>query len=230
MILAIETSVSEASVTLVKADKILFSLDFINGRNHNSQIFDALEGVTKALAGRALDLVIVGTGPGSYSGVRVGIASAQGLAIVHDCPTVGLGSLAATPIARGQSTSGQETSIAVGDARRGLYYISQITESGEATEPELMELATFRQALEEAITKGVTVSTLDDFSQVEGLADLSVQIILTKPESSLLIDLWLGLSPARRAELSSQPLAPAYLRDPFTSKAKAGHPLLRGKS
>ena len=223
MILAIETSVPEASVILVKDDIVILEEAFTNGRNHNSAIFDAMEKVAVLLQGERLECVIVGTGPGSYSGVRVGIAAAQGIAIVHDCPAIGLGSLAAT-----QEAIAAESSLAIGDARRGLYYISEIAENGESQEPELMEAEEFQKRLEVAASKGKTLFTMDDPEQLDLSDELKGHVTQTNPEAKLLIKLWQKLSPARQAKLSSQPLAPSYLRPPFTSKAKSGHPLLRG--
>ena len=53
------------------------------------------------------------------------------------------------------------------------------------------------------------------------------RITHTQPQARLLVDVWLGLDEIRRQQLHSKPLAPTYLRAPFTSKAKPGHPLLR---
>ncbi|MBT8044912.1 MAG: tRNA (adenosine(37)-N6)-threonylcarbamoyltransferase complex dimerization subunit type 1 TsaB, partial [Verrucomicrobiae bacterium] len=110
-ILAIETSVPEASVALWSDGKWLYDESFTSDRNHNSMVFKPLAEALDILQGNDLAAVIVGTGPGSYSGTRTGIAAAQGLAIARNCPAVGLGSLAATPVAREVNTR----SMAVGD-------------------------------------------------------------------------------------------------------------------
>lgn len=222
MILAIETSFPEASMTLAREGEIIFSESFMNGRHHNSQVFDVLERVTELIEVGELTAIIVGTGPGSYSGTRVGIAVAQGLAVVHACPAIGLGSLAATSVARQA-----ETSMAVGDARRGLYYVAEIQSQGEASEAELMDGEAFQKRVSCALDSEKSLFTMDD-PEILGLNDVvKGRIIKGKPESDLLIDVWLGLSPERRETLMQKPLEPSYLRPPFTSKAKKGHPLLR---
>ncbi len=74
-----------------------------------------------AQAGYAeIDRIAVTTGPGSFTGVRVGVAYARGLALALDIPAVGVGSLDALafPLAR----SGKGTVVAVLDARRGEVY------------------------------------------------------------------------------------------------------------
>ena len=229
-ILAIETSVPEASIALWSDGAWLFEAEFISDRNHNSMVFEPLAEALALLEGRELSTVLVGTGPGSYSGTRIGIAAAQGLAIAKSCPAAGIGSIAATPparsVARSIATSGAHSAAtAIGDARRGLYYISPITASGEAEEPELMDAAVLEQRL--ASIPDDLLFTLDDPTKL-GLNDqLQERITRTQPQARLLVDVWLGLDELRRQQLHSKPLAPTYLRAPFTSKAKQGHPLLR---
>ncbi|MDC1406110.1 tRNA (adenosine(37)-N6)-threonylcarbamoyltransferase complex dimerization subunit type 1 TsaB [Akkermansiaceae bacterium] len=225
-ILAIETSVPEASIALWSDGAWLFEAEFISDRNHNSMVFEPLAEALALLEGRELSTVLVGTGPGSYSGTRIGIAAAQGLAIAKSCPAAGIGSIAATPPARSVGVSAAHTTAtAIGDARRGLYYISPITASGEAEEPELMDAAVLEQRL--ASIPDDLLFTLDDPTKL-GLNDqLQERITRTQPQARLLVDVWLGLDELRRQQLHSKPLAPTYLRAPFTSKAKQGHPLLR---
>ena len=222
-ILAIETSVPEASVALWRGGKKVFCEPFSSDRNHNSMVFEPLAKALELLEGESLALAIVGTGPGSYSGTRIGIAAAQGVALVHGCPAVGLGSLAATPAARG--SRGGALPLAVGDARRGLYFVSEITANGEAMDAELMDADAFKAHLAGAADR--VLFTLDDPARLGLDSDMERRVVLTRPEAGLLIDVWLELDEDRRAELMNQPLSPSYLRPPYTSKAKAGHPLLR---
>jgi len=226
-VLAIETSVPQASVELRVDGEVIFSDEFTTDRNHNSMLFNPLEQALKLLGDEKLSLVIAGTGPGSYSGTRVGIAAAQGVAIAHGCPAVGVGSLGAIPEINAQPLEGEggTPALAIGDARRGLYYISVIAPSGEAMEAELMDADAFQKRLtDEPLAR---LFTLDDPAKLalgEGLAE---RVVRTRPEAKWLLALWDRLDDARREALIAKPLAPAYLRPPFTSKAKGGHPLLR---
>ena len=225
-ILAIETSVSEASIALWSDGEWLFDAEFVSDRNHNSMVFEPLAKALAKLEGRSLSCVIVGSGPGSYSGTRIGIAAAQGVAIANSCPAAALGSIAATAVARSKVVIETETdAAAIGDARRGLYYIAPITISGEAAEPELMNA----EALEQRLTASPDqiLFTLDDPAKLSISEQHRHRITSTKPHARLLIDVWLQLDDARRKQLFATPLSPSYLRAPFTSKAKPGHPLLR---
>ncbi|MFK7912143.1 MAG: tRNA (adenosine(37)-N6)-threonylcarbamoyltransferase complex dimerization subunit type 1 TsaB [Akkermansiaceae bacterium] len=220
VILAIETSVPEASVALWMDGDIISQQEFASDRNHNSMVFDALEAALSKLNGVKINLVIVGTGPGSYSGTRIGISAGQGIAIAHGCPAVGLGSFAATQIARNSKPA-----IAVGDARRGVYFSSRIAQNGEAMAVDLHEGGEFVSVIEDL--KNETLFTFDPTESL-GLSDeLAAKIVRTRPEAHYHIDVWQALDAARQEELISTPLSPTYLRAPFTSKAKSGHPLIR---
>ncbi len=232
-LLAIETSVPEASVALWSDGRWLFEETFTSDRNHNSMLFEPLAAALDVLGGEALAAVLVGTGPGSYSGTRIGIAAAQGVAIARGCGAVGVGSFAATPVARqcfgegGVRSVGESVALpmAVGDARRGLFFISRIMESGEAAEAELMPADELAGVLEKSPES--RLFTFDDPARLGLPPSSACRVQRTRPEARLLIDVWLGLEEERRQELAAQPLSPRYLRAPFTSKAKSGHPLLR---
>ncbi len=222
-VLAIETSSPEASIALWSDGAWLFEAEFLSDRSHNCMVFEPLASALAALEGRDLSCVVVGTGPGSYSGTRIGIAAAQGVAIAKSCPVAGLGSLAATPAAYSKTT--EKPVMAIGDARRGLYYLSTIIASGEASEPELMDAETLKRRLAEAADHDVF--TLDEPAKLGLDEDVQMGIRPSRPDARLLLELWLELDSGRQQELLARPLAPTYLRAPFTSKAKPGHPLLR---
>lgn len=183
-------------------------------------VFDALTEVLEHLEGDALDLVLVGTGPGSYSGTRIGIAVGQGVALVHGCPSVGIGSFAATSVARES-----QLSMAVGDARRGVYFISRVGENGLMQPVELMDHAAFVATLQN--DEDVCLFTFDDPASLNLDDALGSRVKRAIPRAEYLFDVWNGLSADDQAKQMVCQLAPTYLRAPFTSKAKSGHPLLR---
>ena len=75
--LALETSTSQGSLALFDGEALLESYHFQALRGHNSKIYRPLESMLDVLGDRRLDRLVVGTGPGSYTGVRIAIAIAD---------------------------------------------------------------------------------------------------------------------------------------------------------
>ena len=92
MILAIDTSTAACSAALFSATgECIAQRDEMIGRGHSERLVPMIE---ELLGGRTADRILVGVGPGSFTGIRVGIAAAQGLAIGWDAPLAGMSSLA----------------------------------------------------------------------------------------------------------------------------------------
>src|SRR5687767_12579430 len=92
MILAIDTSTAACSAALFDRDgACLAQRDELIGRGHSERLVPMIE---ELLAGRAAGAILVGVGPGSFTGIRVGIAAAQGLAIGWEAELNGMSSLA----------------------------------------------------------------------------------------------------------------------------------------
>ena len=92
MLLVIDTSTAACTAALFdEAGACLASRDEIIGRGHAERLVPMLD---ELLAGRRAGRILVGVGPGSFTGIRVGIAAAHGLAIGWDAEVAGLSSLA----------------------------------------------------------------------------------------------------------------------------------------
>jgi tRNA threonylcarbamoyladenosine biosynthesis protein TsaB len=74
-----------------------------------------------AIEPAALDGVAVGRGPGSFTGVRIAVSAAQGLAMAADCPVVPVSTLAAMAVGAGRRFGGSRFAIAL-DARMEEVY------------------------------------------------------------------------------------------------------------
>jgi tRNA threonylcarbamoyladenosine biosynthesis protein TsaB len=98
MILIIDTATAACSVALVDGERIVDERHEMVGRGHAERLVPMIEAL---LAGRRPDSILVDCGPGSFTGVRVGLAAAHGLAIGWGVPLAGYSSMAAVAAAAG---------------------------------------------------------------------------------------------------------------------------------
>jgi tRNA threonylcarbamoyl adenosine modification protein YeaZ len=137
-LLAIDTALEACSVAVAR-DGVppVIASDMI-GRGHAERLFGMI-GAAMAEAGLVyadLDRIVVTVGPGSFTGLRVGIAAARGLALVIGCPVVGVGTLAVLA-AEAREIAGPVPVLATLDARRGEVYAQLFDSDGRAVgEPE----------------------------------------------------------------------------------------------
>lgn len=104
----------------------------------------------------SIDKIAVGVGPGSFTGLRVGIALAEGLALGLDRPLVGVGSLRAMTFA--VPASDRRMRVAILDARREELFVAAHAANGkERLAPVAIARATARAALGELLTLGECV-------------------------------------------------------------------------
>jgi len=89
-VLAIDTSTSRSCVAIVEDTQVLYS-GFRDGATEHGPSLPAL--VQEALAVSDVDEVVVGMGPGPFTGLRVGIAFAQSFALAREIPVRGVCSL-----------------------------------------------------------------------------------------------------------------------------------------
>ena len=119
-LLAIETATEACSVALLHGDALLDRSE-LAPRRHAELVLPMAEdllaeaGITR----RQLDAIAVGRGPGAFTGVRLAISVAQGLALALDIPVVPVSSLAALAM---QAPNSGAAILAAIDARREEIY------------------------------------------------------------------------------------------------------------
>ena len=86
-VLAIDTSTSRTSVAIIEDSKVLYN-GFRDGATAHGPSLPAL--VQEALAVSDVDEVVVGMGPGPFTGLRVGIAFAQSFTLAREIPVRGV--------------------------------------------------------------------------------------------------------------------------------------------
>ena len=130
--LAIDTATSRTIVGIIDEGKVLFE-GFHEGATEHG--FAITELVAKALAVCPKpDQVVVGMGPGPFTGLRVGITFAHTFALAREIPVIGVCSLDAIAI------DGSEYTVAI-DARRKEIYWASYKDGKRITGPEVSKPA-----------------------------------------------------------------------------------------
>lgn len=112
MILALDTSTAACTAALLERDgTIVASRDELIGRGHAERLVPMIE---EMLDGHVPARLLVGVGPGSFTGLRVGIAAAHGMAIGWSIPLSGMSSLALLAAAAPQGTGKVAAAMAGG--------------------------------------------------------------------------------------------------------------------
>lgn len=201
-ILAIETSTARGSIAVRKHGADTFYAEFTAERGHNAVIFAPLEQAL-SLAG-TIDWIVVGTGPGSYTGVRIGIATALGMSMAKNVPLVGQTSFAALEGA-------EDRYAVVSNARRGQWQFSELQQGkliGETLLGNDAETELRCNAFDGPIL------TIDPASPPFCQARIVSPSALRLARS---IEHW---EEATLTELSHQLLEPIYLSGPFITMPK----------
>jgi tRNA threonylcarbamoyladenosine biosynthesis protein TsaB len=203
VLLAIETSTAMGSLALRRNGVTIYTAEFASQRTHNSVLFAPLAEALELASD--LEQIIVGTGPGSYTGVRVGIAAALGISMAREIPVCGANSLTALAVP-------EMCYHVVGDARRGSWHLSSIKAGTVPDPPQLGSVEEVREWL----------------SHISGplyAADASVatalQIPLARPSAASLAQRVEGWSEKDWTTARNRALEPIYLSDPFITTPRS---------
>tara|TARA_B100000768_G_scaffold136470_1_gene127421 strand:- start:399 stop:1076 length:678 start_codon:yes stop_codon:yes gene_type:complete len=150
-ILNIETSTKNCSVSIAKNGALISLKEINNGGYSHAEMLHPL--ITEALLESKLtinqiDAIAVGKGPGSYTGLRIGVSAAKGLCFANDIPLISINSLEilahTIPIDKG-------TIIPMIDARRMEVYSAIYDESFtliRETKAEIIDKSSFIDELQ----------------------------------------------------------------------------------
>lgn len=121
-ILALETSARAVSAAITENGRVLASGYQDTGLTHSRTLMPIVEGLLKntGMTVQDLDAVAAAVGPGSFTGIRIGVSAAKGLAWAADKPCVPVSTLAA--MARNAALPSEELLICAMDARQKQIY------------------------------------------------------------------------------------------------------------
>ena len=153
-ILCIETATEICSVALLQDDKLIALRENHEGNAHASQITLLIEAVMKDanIELKNLDAIAVSKGPGSYTGLRVGVSTAKGLCYALDIPLLAINTLESLAHETIKNNNIQKANFcAMLDARRMEVYCAVFDNqmnSVKKTEAKIIDENSFANLLE----------------------------------------------------------------------------------
>jgi tRNA threonylcarbamoyl adenosine modification protein YeaZ len=197
-ILALELSTARGSLAWLDK-KIEFARDWPNDRRNSAAFFQNLQAVRTQFG--APETIIVGLGPGSYAGTRIGISAAIGMQVACDARLIGWPSICA------METDAQEYCV-IGDARRKSFFFAR------AVRNELVEGAILFSEADLKVKLESVYSAMPVFSSE--LLPQFAHAVIGFPSARVLARL--AEEPLRSFFLP--PLEPMYLREPHVTMPK----------
>lgn len=157
--LAIDTSTSRTIVGLIDGEKVIFEKFAEGATDHGRAVSDL---VAQALLNNPLpERVVVGMGPGPFTGLRVGIAFARTFALSREIPVIGICSLDAI------DTGKSDYTVAIDARRKEIYWAryegGRRVEGPSVNKPD--EVSDFIIDLYPSVTRLVSLSTSQNESE-----------------------------------------------------------------
>jgi len=106
--LVIETATAACSVALLDGDRVVAARHELVGRGHAERLVPMIGDLLDEAGLNRADLIQVDCGPGSFTGIRVGIAAARGLSLAWGVPVTGFSALALIAV-----TAGEDVAVAI---------------------------------------------------------------------------------------------------------------------
>lgn len=181
-ILAIDTALDACSACVAtdESEELLGTETMTLGRGHAEALLPLIERVMSRIDGgfESLDRVAVTVGPGSYTGLRVGLSAARAIGLAAAVPVVGVTTLSAL-LAPQLALNADALVVAAIDARHAAVYLQAISAAGVAVAPAHLSIEEAVERLDTgAILVGSGASALAAAARERGIA---VEVAETGP-------------------------------------------------
>jgi tRNA threonylcarbamoyladenosine biosynthesis protein TsaB len=206
-ILAVDTALGACSVALLNDEKVLAHLFEPMDRGHAERLAPMVDEAMKAAGAdfASLDRLAVTTGPGTFTGQRVGLAFMRGLRLALKLPLTGVTTLEAIATAATAETANAKAA-AIHDARREEAYLLLKDGATVVQQPAVMP---FQDAVEHIRTFGAcALAGTGAKAAAERLGRGFALSTIRQPDA-----LWVARLAAQRPALKDAP-GPLYLRAP----------------
>lgn len=164
-ILGVDTSTKTMSLALSQDGKILCEMNFLSNMDHSEKLMDNIDYTLKSsnMTLKDIDLLALAVGPGSFTGIRVSIATIKGLNEFLNLPVVPVSSLKV--LARNLQTH-DRVAVAIDAKRDRVYgYIVDNKNNKEILEDGLYDISFFKNYLDEDTI--ITGDILDEFDNIK---------------------------------------------------------------
>ena len=198
-LLAFDLSTRRGTIALANEKEILGARDWPNDRRSSAPFFEALDEIISE-HGRP-ETIVVGLGPGSYTGTRIAISAAIGLEATTGAGLAGISSLFAL--------SDENDFCVIGDAKRASFFFARISGGLLKSDPELLSEDEMNKRISSVRT--IPIYTSDELPQFTS--------VKRRFPSAKLLCLRAQTAPQN---LARAPLAPIYLREPHITTSRSG--------
>lgn len=219
-LLALDAAGASCSVALWSGGEVVVRRFSAMARGQSERLVPMIGEVMAEWGGgfEKLDALAVTTGPGGFTGVRIGLATARGLALARGLPLIGVSSFeVAAAAATAEERAGRHV-VAVLDSKRNEVF-AQLFEAGLAEAGPPLELAV--AALAEALPSGPLVVTGDAAAAAAGaLKAAGRREVVTAAAAGPADAAVLAARAALRDPAAAGPVRPVYLRPPDVTPPK----------
>ena len=213
-LLALDTSLGACSVALWRDGAVIAGERRPMAKGHAEALVPLIEQVCAQAGADLLHLDAIGVtrGPGTFTGIRIGLATARGLALATGCPVIGVSTLVA--IAATAALPPDPASVlVVQDARRGEVYAECIPAgSDRGNGPQVMVADDLAAAFPERPLRLVGSGADIAAERLTGAVTIAAREIL--PDAAVVAALAAAQLEAQGAAAFGVPPGPLYLRAP----------------
>jgi len=211
-------------VALACGEELLASERRTMRHGHGEALLPIVVAVTRSIAATDIDIVAASVGPGGFTGIRVGLAAAQGIALAASARTIGITSFATVAAAICRHDDRGPVLVAI-DSRRSDLYVQLIDATGEPVAAPAAIPAGDLEGYVAGLIGDVPLLIAGDATEAAAAALSGRPGLDIAPNSAPDA---LGVLKAARLVWQStadpEPLSPLYLRSPDVSlpKSRAG--------
>jgi tRNA threonylcarbamoyladenosine biosynthesis protein TsaB len=162
-ILAVDTCLDACSAALLDGETVLAAVSEPMSRGHQERLAPMVQAMMAPFGFKGLDRIASTVGPGSFTGLRVGLAFAKGLGQALSVPLVGIGLLPALAAGRSGFV------CAAVDARRSQIYLQAFRDGAPLMAPDALAVETASARLAELAGDGPVTLVGSGAPLLEGL-------------------------------------------------------------